>query len=208
MTLATGRELVRRYRNEPTWIASAQPHPSIYIRQCVNFSHFLRVLIMLLACILGLSTIAAVPADVEDTACGYRVEIYAQFHGDREEYDCRRETADALLRAWKQRGQMADDSAELAGWYEDAREALRNGQSEPVTPVALDAHVRNEYSDEQLDVTNLPSDDQPGTLDEYRLPTILESDGSAEWDEVAPNEEKDGGALSGLGRVFRSWTGQ
>jgi hypothetical protein len=74
--------------------------------------------------------------------------------------------------------------------------------------VALDAHVRNEYSDEQLDVTNLPSDDQPGTLDEYRLPTILESDGSAEWDEVAPNEEKDGGALSGLGRVFRSWTGQ
>ncbi len=71
---------------------------------------------MLLACILGLSTIAAVPADVEDTACGYRVEIYAQCHGDREEYDRRHETADALLRAWMQRGQMADDSAELAGW--------------------------------------------------------------------------------------------
>ncbi len=52
-----------------------------------------------------------------------------------------------------------------------------------MTPVALDAHVRNEYSDEQLDVTNSPSDDQPGTLDEYRLPTILGSDGSDEWGE-------------------------
>jgi hypothetical protein len=155
--------------------------------------------------IIGLCTVVAVPTDVETAACGYRVAIYGQFHGDLAEYDRRRETADALLRTWKQCGQTEADSARLARWYADAREAIRQDQTEPTAPL-LSKHAATRPAsivppDDQSAVP--PGDDEPS---DDELGDDEPSDDEPSDDELG--DEELGGTLSALGRVLRNWARQ
>ena len=62
---------------------------------------------------------AAAELSVEQAARIYRIQVYATFHAQRDEYDRRRGAGDELFTRWKDSGRREQES-EVVRWFQDA----------------------------------------------------------------------------------------
>lgn len=69
------------------------------------------------------------PLSIPEMATAYRVQAYLKHHHDRETYQRHRKAAQEMIARWKAAG--SPEGAEVATWFQDARQASLGGQLPP-----------------------------------------------------------------------------
>lgn len=157
------------------------------------------------------------PADVSTAACGYRVEVYARFHTDRDAYDLQIKKADDLIQAWKKEGQSDRDAEAITEWFRDARRAVADGRDVPVAPqllggdssdLTLEEVVTREPKNSVKEVSPARTEKPVPNAFVTGSDQFRDFDGPTEQADSVPADSGDGarepsGALDGLGRALR-----
>jgi len=111
------------------------------------------------------------PAAVEAAARDYRIEIYAAFRTQRDEYNRRRAAGDELLQAWIGAGQPIADAPAIRMWFDEARRRSASGQPLPPKP-KLNAGNPFAVPPQPQPPSKPPPSPQPPTSSTLKLPTI------------------------------------
>jgi len=160
------------------------------------------------------------PADVNSAACAYRVEVYSQFHMERDAYDQRIKVADELLHHWEAAGRPYQDSDVVAQWFQDAHRAVAQGRPEPTTPSIDHKNTEmkpplkakpldkpaDESSNSALDTSPVPVSPADDEFTNFNEPADRPEPANAKLSEDADCETTDGektGAIDGIGRAIR-----
>jgi hypothetical protein len=167
----------------------------------------------LLPWLLAVTTVpATTTADVEAAARGYRVEIYAQFHTEREAYDRHIDAADDLLHRWEESGRGDRDAEAVAEWLRTARQAVINGAQTPAIPELMRVEAIKDNA------ATPPNSGKAPQLDEFAdfagPDDAAASQDTSERDTVEQGTERSSengnasdresaGAIDGIGRALR-----
>lgn len=159
-------------------------------------------------CLIALSTLTpTADTDVEGAARGYRVAIYQTFRTDRSQYDRRRDVADELVNRWVRSGRSDRLGREIVQWFQDARNAVVEGNQEPGVPTDRLSAAEQALELEEANDTSQSSDSRHTDRSEFdefaATPVTTDTDVEhSEQENQVEASSDQGGVIQGIGRAL------